>query len=81
MAAFPCCTDETRRPGMQARRFGDQPSRVVRMCTTGQPVEQPVSAAVLRRPPSVFSGPSPVARLPPSATRSEHRWAAALRKT
>jgi hypothetical protein len=20
MAAFPCCTDETRRPGMQARR-------------------------------------------------------------
>jgi hypothetical protein len=41
MAAFPCCTDETRRPGMQAPAFGDQPSRANHMCTTVECGEQP----------------------------------------
>jgi hypothetical protein len=40
MDAFPCCTDETQRPGMQARRSTRRSSRAGQMFTTVQCVEQ-----------------------------------------
>ena len=40
MAAFPCCIDETRRPGMQARRSTRRSSRAGQLCTTVRRGEQ-----------------------------------------
>ena len=40
MDAFPCCTDETQRPGMQARRSTRRSSRAGQMFTTVQCVDQ-----------------------------------------
>jgi hypothetical protein len=40
MAAFPCCTDETRRPGMQARRSVASLAALTRCVTPVQRREQ-----------------------------------------
>ena len=53
MAAFPCCTDETRRPGMQAWRSVASLAALNRLCTTVQCGEQHVTEPFLRAPGGV----------------------------